>query len=219
VSKGPEQGSSDIQLVVFDLGRVLVRICRDWQHACECAGFDWSAVDSGRRLALREVLHRAEVGEIGAEAFYAEASALLGCEPGKIRTISDAFIFGAYPSAAGLLGELTAAGVKTACLSNTNEHHWSLLFEPGHRAWLPMDRFDHHFASHLLRARKPDEAVYAHVERELAVDGSAILFFDDVMENIAAACSRRWIAHWIDPSPDDPVPQIRAALRRHRVLE
>lgn len=219
MSAAPEQGSSDTRLVVFDLGRVLVRICRDWQHACECAGFDWSAVDPGRRAALREVLGRAEVGEIGAEALYAEASALLDCEPGRIRAISDAFIFGAYPGAAELLGELAAAWVKTACLSNTNEHHWSLLFEPGHRAWLPMDRMNHHFASHLLRARKPDAGVYAEVERRAGASGAQIVFFDDVMENIDAARLRGWDAYWIDPSPDDPIPQIRAALRRCHVLK
>lgn len=213
-----EPGSSGIQLVVFDLGRVLVQICRDWQHACECAGFDWSAVDSARRLALREVLGRAEVGQIGADELYADASALLDCEPGQIRTISDAFIFGAYPGAADLLSELSVAGVRTACLWNTNEHHWSLLFERGHRAWLPMDRLNHHFASHLLRARKPDAGIYAQVERAVGLPGSAILFFDDVMENIDAARARGWNAQWVDPVPDDPLPQLRAALRSFRIL-
>lgn len=213
-----EPRSAKVQLVVFDLGRVLVRICRDWQHACECAGFDWSAIDPARRLALREVLHRAEIGQIGAEELYADASALLDCEPKQIRAISDAFIFGAYPGAADLLGELSASGVRTACLSNTNEHHWSLLFEPSHRAWLPMDRLHHHFASHLLQARKPDAGIYAHVEREVALPGSAILFFDDVMENIEAARARQWNAQWIDPTQDDPIPQIRSALRSFGVI-
>lgn len=209
-----EPGPSEIQLVIFDLGRVLIRICRDWQHACECAGFDWSAIDPARRLALREVLHRAEVGQIGADELYADASALLDCEPGQIRAISDAFIFGPYPGAADLLAELSAAGARTACLSNTNQHHWSLLFEPAHRAWLPMDRLHHHFASHLLRARKPDAGIYAHVEREVKLPGNAILFFDDVIENLNAAQARGWNVQWIDPAPDDPLPQIRASLRR-----
>lgn len=211
--------STPVQLVVFDLGRVLVRICRDWQHACECANFDWSAIEPSRRAGLAEVLRRAEIGKIGATELYEQAAAVLGCEPEQVRGISDAFIFGSYPGAADLLGELSAAGVKTACLTNTNEHHWSLLFEPGHRARLPMDRFSHHFASHLLRARKPDEAIYAQVERQTGAAPDQILFFDDVMENLDAARSRGWQTHWIDPAPDDPIPQVGAALQQRHLLK
>lgn len=213
-----ERELSEIQLVVFDLGRVLVRICRDWQHACECAGFAWSSVPAASRAGLPEVLHRAEIGRIGAAELFEQAAALLSCEPETIRAISDAFIFGPYPGVGKLLDELSAAGVKTACLSNTAEHHWSLLFDPAHRAWLPMDRLNHHFASHLLRARKPDEAIYQQVERSVNLPGSAILFFDDMKENIDAARARGWNAHWIDPAPDDPIQQIRTVLRDYRVI-
>jgi FMN phosphatase YigB (HAD superfamily) len=212
VPEGPRPG---VRLVVFDLGRVLVRICRDWQHACQCAGFDWSTVDANQQAALRDVLHRAEIGSIEAAEFYHKAATALGCAPETVKEISDAFIFGPYPGTADLLAELSAAGIKTACLTNTNAHHWSLLFEPGHRARLPMEELTHHFASHLLRARKPDDSIYARVEQEAATPGSAILFFDDVMENIHAARARGWNAHWIDPAPDDPLPQIRVALRAH----
>lgn len=213
-----EPGLSEIQLVVFDLGRVLVRICRDWQHACECAGFDWSSIAPERRAGLSQVLHRAEIGQISADEVYREAAVLFKCRPEQIREISDAFIFGPYPGAADLLEELSAAGVRTACLSNTYEHHWSLLFEPSHRARLPMDRLNHHFASHLLKSRKPEERIYAQVEREVELPGSAILFFDDVMENIEAARARQWNAQWIDPTRDDPIPQIRSALRSFGVI-
>jgi putative hydrolase of the HAD superfamily len=207
-----------IKLVVFDLGRVLVRICRDWQHACECGGLTWPALDPATAARLRDVAHRAEIGQIDAQTFYSDAAALLACPPDQIRAISDAFVFGPYPGAADLLAELASAGVKTACLSNTNEHHWSLLSEVGHRAWLPMDRLHHHFASHLMRARKPDDAIYADVERQVGLPPESILFFDDLPDNIEAARRRGWNAHWIDPAPDDPIPQIRAALRRHGVI-
>lgn len=209
---------SDIQLVIFDLGRVLVRICRDWQHACQCAGFDWSAISEADRAGLRDVLHRAEIGQIGAGVLYQQAADLLACRPEQIREISDAFIFGPYPGAADLLEELSAVGVRTACLSNTNEHHWSLLFDSNHRARLPMDRLNHHFASHLLRARKPEDGIYSQVERKVNLPGSAILFFDDVIENLDAAKARGWNTRWIDPAPDDPIPQIRAALREYRIV-
>ncbi|HEY2587041.1 MAG TPA: HAD-IA family hydrolase [Tepidisphaeraceae bacterium] len=210
---------SPIQLVVFDLGRVLVRICRDWQQACECAGIrsfnrEVSEADASR---LSKIAHRYDVGGLRAADFTREAASLMGLSPEQVLAMSDAFIFGPYPGATDLLAELGDAGVATACLSNTNEHHWGLLFDRGHRAWLPMDRFKHQFASHLVRARKPDEAIYAHVERATNLWGSAILFFDDVTENLETARKRGWVGEWIDPAPDEPIGQIRSALRRHRV--
>jgi putative hydrolase of the HAD superfamily len=192
-----------------------MRICRDWRHACERAGLDHLAVDPVNVPALRDVLHRAEVGEITAERFHHDAAGCMSCSPEQIRQISDAFVVAPYPGAADLLAELAGAGVAIACLSNTNEHHWSLLSEPGHRAWLPMDRLNHRFASHLVRARKPEDAIYAHVEREVGLPPCDILFFDDVTENVEAAQRRGWNAQWIDPTPDDPIPQIRDSLRRH----
>lgn len=218
MSAVPDRTSAEIQLVVFDLGRVLVRICRDWQHACECAGLTWPEIDAPTAARLKQVAQRAEIGRIGAPQFYADAARLLACAPQDIRAISDAFVIGPYPGAAELLAELASAGIKTACLSNTNEHHWSLLSEPGHRTWLPMDRLNHHFASHLMRARKPDEAIYAQVEREVGLAPGQILFFDDIPENIEAAHRRGWNAQWIDPAVDDPIFQIRSTLRRYRII-
>ena len=93
-----------------------------------------------------------------------------------------------------------------------------MLSEVGHRAWLPMDRLHHHFASHLMRDRKPDDAIYADVEHQVGLPPESILFFDDLPDNIEAARRRGWKTEWIDPAPDDPIPQIRAALRRHGVI-
>ena len=79
-------------------------------------------------------------------------------------------------------------------------------------------RLHHRFASHLLRLRKPDDAIYAHVEGATGVRGMAIVFFDDVAENVDAARRRGWHAYRIDPAPDDPLPQVRSRLRAHGVV-
>jgi len=216
----PDRSSSSTRLVIFDLGRVLVRICRDWQHACECADIALptrapSHVDKKR---LQDLFHQAEVGAIDFDELAREAAPLMGLSPIQVQAISEAFIFGPYPGAAELLNELSQAGVRTACLSNTNEHHWGLLSEVGHRAFISLDRLDHRFASHLIRARKPDEEIYSHVESQTGLPGDAMLFFDDLPENVAAAERRGWNAQWIDPSLDEPIGQIREALRRQDVL-
>ena len=108
--------------------------------------------------------------------------------------------------------------MKTACLSNTNEHHWGLLSDRKHPAFFPLAELDHQFASHLIRARKPDEAIYEHLEKEAGVSGPEILFFDDVEENVRAARKRGWDAEWIDPELNNPMRQIREALRARQII-
>ena len=210
----------DIQLVIFDLGRVLVRICDDWHHACQCAGIKLSAapIDVGRMDRLRELALQQEIGAIGSEAFFGGAATLMGLSAAQVRAASEAYIRGAYPGVVALVDELIAAGVATACLSNTNEHHWQIVSNRDHPGYFPLERMSHRFASHLVKARKPEDAIYAHVERSTGIAPSALLFFDDVPENVEAARRRGWKACRIDPALDDPIPQIRAALREHRVL-
>jgi FMN phosphatase YigB (HAD superfamily) len=209
-----------IKLVVFDLGRVLVRICEDWLHACSSAGIEIEIqnLQPADFLRLRDLVHQIEVDAVPFSTFATEAGAILGATPDQISVASAAFVVGLYEGVPDLLNELAAVGVRTACLSNTNSHHWSLLSDTAHPAFFPLGDLDHQFASHLIGARKPDEAIYRHLEEETGTSGKDILFFDDVEENIAAAQKRGWKAQWIDPERNDPMTQIRSALRAHRVL-
>jgi putative hydrolase of the HAD superfamily len=209
-----------IELVVFDLGRVLVRICNDWLHACTTAGIVLSpdTLDAATLSSLRELVHQVEVNAVSFDEFAERVGGALGANSSQIRRASEAFLIELYPGVPELLAELHAGGLATACLSNTNEHHWRMLADPAHPAFAPLGNLKRQFASHLIRARKPEEAIYAHLERETGLTGPAILFFDDVEENVAAARDRAWHAHRIDPAQDDPIPQIRAALRRHGIL-
>lgn len=213
-------GGDGVRLVAFDLGDVLVRICRGWAHACEVAGVPAPRreLDDATRAALHDCVCRNETGELDLDAFAAEVAPALGVEPKHVRAVSDAYLLGPYPGACELLDELHAAGVATACLSNTNANHWRLMTDPSSHAWIPLDRMTWRFASHLARARKPDDAIYRHVERETGLPGEAILFFDNLEENVAAARRRGWRAEVIDTAPDEPIAQAREHLRRHGVL-
>jgi glucose-1-phosphatase len=209
-----------IRLVVFDLGRVLVRICDDWMHACSTAGIELGARELGPAdfLRLRELVHQIEVQEIDFVMFSDQVGKILGATAEQIATASAAFVVGLYEGVPELLDELAAAGVKTACLSNTNEHHWGLLSDRQHPAFFPLGKLDHQFASHLIRARKPGAEIYAHLENATGLKGPQILFFDDMEENVRAARNRGWSAEWIDAERNDPLGQIRAALRGHGVF-
>jgi putative hydrolase of the HAD superfamily len=219
VTAGYGTASTKIDLVVFDLGRVLVRICDDWTHAAARAGIQLrsESFDPSVQEHLRLLLHAVEVGAISFDDFARQMADAVNLTARDIHVLSEAYIFGPYPGAEQLVTELPQAGVRTACLSNTNEHHWGLLSQAGQRAWFPLDRFNHRFASHLICARKPDKEIYAHLEQATGIEGQSILFFDDVAENVEAARQRGWNGCWIDASVNDPIGQIRNRLRAHQL--
>jgi putative hydrolase of the HAD superfamily len=210
---------SDIRLVVFDLGRVLCRICDGWQHACNVAGVKGAPTGELSREAY-QAIHTAmcahEVGEANVDDFARVAAPHLGVSVRDFVAMHNAYTIGPYDGAATLLDDLRAAGVTTACLSNTNANHWRLMFEPG-PARMPLEKLNHLFASHLLGLRKPDDRIYAHVEQATGTAAREIVFFDDIEENIAAAAQRGWQAHRIEID-SDPIAQLRRHLHSHDVL-
>jgi glucose-1-phosphatase len=210
---------TDVQLVCFDLGGVLLRICDGWQHACTVAGVSIARrkLDTAARGPLADLIANSDLGRLDLDAFARAAGPLLGVDPADVVAVSNAYLLGAYPGADDLLDELANAGIPTACLSNTNESHWRMINDPRHPASLPLHRLTHRFASHLIGARKPDEAIYAHVERATGVPGRGIVFFDDLPPNVEAAWQRGWRAVRVDPAAD-PVERIRDHLFDLRVL-
>ncbi|HZL37765.1 MAG TPA: HAD family phosphatase [Tepidisphaeraceae bacterium] len=204
-----------VKLVVFDLGRVLFGICDDWTHACRCAGvaLPGKLPDAQARRLLEDLAHRGDTGELDFPSFARAASPLMGMTPREIKAASDAYLTGPCPGTIALLEELRASGIETACLSNTNDNHWRIMNDSTQAGYFPLDRLTHRFASHLVGARKPDPAIYEHVERATGRAGSEILFFDDLPENVEGAAKRGWRVCRIDPGPNNPEPQIRAALK------
>ena len=205
----------NVGLVCFDLGRVLVRICRDWRHACEVAGVAPPPAErvAAQRARVHDAVCRVEVGQIDGATFCAELAEACGVHLHEASAVLDRFTCGPYPGAVELLDELKRLGTPTACLSNTNDRHWQLLSDPSSHTYFPFDRLTRAFASHLVKLRKPDDAIYEHLERETGVPGEAIVFFDDVEENVEGARRRGWRACHVDPAPDDPLPQVRRFLR------
>lgn len=201
------------RIVIFDLGRVLVRICDDWRHACEVVGIaaPTGEFDSTASEGLLEVVKRSEVGAIDQATFCQQAAPFLRLSPEQINRLSDAYLLGLYPGVDALLDDVRAAGFRTACLSNTNDNHWRMMTDPSHRNAIPVAKLDHLFASQLMRQRKPDDAIYAMVEQETGLSGIEILFFDDLPQNIAAAQRRGWNAIQIAIG-GDPVAQVRRHL-------
>lgn len=207
-----------IELVCFDLGGVLVRLVRGWEHAVEVAGIampEQTMLEEGWGRH-HELMTKLEVGQID-EGEYEQG--LPGCFPGlacgDFLKAFDAWLLGVYPGVGEMVRDLRAAGRRTAVLSNTNARHWRVVLEdPAYRDLHEMDWL---LASHLIGCRKPEVEAYRRVEGETGTAGDRILFFDDKAENVEAARVAGWHAEVIDPTREG-VGQVREQLRRYHVL-
>lgn len=207
------------ELICFDLGRVLVRICADWHDAARQAGVHrrLDLQNPRVRQAIDDAVADLEVGAIDSARFSSRVAELGEMTPDDVDAIVAVYLRGVYDEVDDLLDELAAADLPTACLSNTNADHWRLMFDDPAPPFAPLASLRHRFASHLVGARKPDPAVYAHVEQTVGVRPERIVFFDDLPDNVQAARSRGWRAHRVDPDAP-PMPQVRAALNAEGVL-
>lgn len=224
-------GPGATHVVLFDLGRVLIRIANSWEHAYELAGLPPAEHHSGdisagtRRKHDPEAerhFHGFETGRIDEDAFFAFAARTGGISEAQARDLMDAWLIEAYPGVDDLLDALKAAGHLTGCLSNTNARHWRTITTPGIPQYLPVLDMDLPMASHLAGHAKPAPTIYEHVEaRVLAHAGlppQRIVFFDDLAENVAAATARGWQAHVVTDR-DHPVAQCAQSLREAALIQ
>ena len=206
-------------VVCFDLGGVIVRICRSWEEGVAAAGLDLRSAEVTPNSidAKTDLVRGITDGSLPLEEFFAALSSGVGglYTPDEFRAVHMSWILGEYDGVGSVVDDLNAVeGVRTACLSNTNALHWEQL---GGGAFPAFDALAHRHASHLLNSAKPDPAIYAEFEARLGASGADILFFDDLPENIETALARGWRAVRVDHE-SETAPQIRTALREHGVL-
>jgi putative hydrolase of the HAD superfamily len=216
-----------IRLVCFDLGGVLVKICRNWSEGCRAAGLEVRGNSAGdwAGSVRSEFMHLFGTGRVS-EGEWAEqlAKALRDLyTPDELRRIHHAWTLREYAGALELVEELNQT-VATACLSNTNHSHWvRLLHHDGERAlegmpeYPSVHRLRHHHASHVLGLAKPDAAIYRAFEQATEHAPADILFFDDLPENVAAARALGWNAERVNPH-QETVPQMRRFLATYAVI-
>jgi len=210
-------GASPIELVVFDLGGVLVRIARDWAEAHALADLPPHPIveDPAFHAGTRVVAAAHQSGAVTPEQWAVEVARRSDGAYTKEQAFAvlDAWIIGEYLGVDAVFDALDAAEVSTAVLSNTNPRHWTHPLQAATRA-----RAGHAHASHLLGALKPEPAIYERFEAATGAGASAILFFDDGPANVEAARARGWRAEHIDHE-GDTATQLLAALRAHGVIE
>ena len=200
------------ELVIFDLGNVLVRITLTVDEAFARTEFSLPSIysDPDFQLRLRELHLERETGRMHDGAYYEIISSLTGMTPQQVVRVSEAWLIAAYDGAADFLHSVCGNGYQTACLSNTNAQHIAFVNDPRHVGHLPLHKFDYRFFSYAVGAMKPEPAIYEHVEQATGIAPERMLFFDDRQENIDVAQSRGWGAVLVDPR--NPIAQMRAVL-------
>lgn len=212
---------SEVRAVVFDLGGVIVRICRTWAEGCRAAGVpvrDLDFVDQHPRAPFLQLVYTYQRGEIDTATFCRELSVAMDgvYSPQEVDRVRHAWMFGEYDGVAGLMDDLNRGPCITAALSNTSDEHWGIIAgDP--TIYAAVHRMQRHFLSQELGLVKPDAAIYEHVQSALAVDPASIVFFDDLEENVAAAVTLGWQAHQIDHT-SDTAAQMRGVLTSVGVL-
>ncbi|MEQ8769594.1 MAG: HAD-IA family hydrolase [Phycisphaerales bacterium] len=211
-------GDRPIELVCFDWGGVILRICRGFAEGVAAAGLDLrsGADDADMYHVRREASMRYQVGAIDEEAFFAEVAATMrgAYSSEEIALVHDAWLIGEYPGADALVRDLHDAGrVRTGMLSNTNARHWARR----ERDFPTAGTLHHQHASHVIGHAKPDGRIYEAFVQAVGVAPASILFFDDLEENIDAARAAGWNAVRVDHE-GDTAAQMRAELERRDLL-
>ncbi len=169
------------RVILFDLGGVLV-------ESAGRAVLRSLLPQLGERAVMERWLgspavNRFERGRTEPRAFAREFVAEWGLALSEEEFIESfaSWVTGFFDGAEALVRSLRRRH-RVACLSNTNAIHWARL--PGLAAL-----FDVCFASHQTGLMKPDREAYEHALRELRVGPDEVVFFDDLLPNVAAARS------------------------------
>ncbi len=215
--------SRRFDLVVFDVGGVLIRLAPSWEDAHRRAGLDGEPLsDDEWDPRWIPIDHELETGAIDHEEFCRRIAAVSGgvYSADDIDRVSEAWLIEQHLGIEDVFDSLETASVETAVLSNTAPPHWARLLnsnaaaEPEFPAVL---RARHHFASYLIGAIKPCAAAYEAVVVGTGHPAGRILFFDDREANVDGARAVGWAAELIDRT-GDPAAQMLACLRQRGVV-
>lgn len=213
-------------MVCFDVGGVLIRHHRTWGDGCRAAGLPLFPIadDPEVAAARKELSALHTIGRIDGEEFCRRmAETMRGAYSSEeVARVHHAWLIDEYPGVRAVIEGLHAVpGLSTALLSNTNEMHWARFVPPdGVTPEFGVCAGIHHpHASHLLGLAKPSAEIYAEFARRVGMDADpgAILFFDDLPDNVAAARRQGWTAEIIDHRTDTAA-QLMDHLEFHGVI-
>lgn len=178
----PTRDAPDIEVVLFDLGGVLVELGGMGDMVAFADEPDEDEI--WRRWLACPWVRRYERGECDSHAF-ARGVVEAWSMPVAPEVFLRAFVAwprGLLSGARELLGEL-AGRHRVACLSNTNDAHKARFDSE----FALFDHFDAAYLSHEIGLVKPDRAAFEHTVADLACDPARVLFLDDNQINVEGA--------------------------------
>ncbi|THV27287.1 hypothetical protein [Glycomyces paridis] len=184
----------NVRVLVVDIGSVLFAFDPDRRLALLARRTGMPAAFLHRRLFASGFETRCEAGEFTADEIAAEVRDRTGFDGGAEEL--SALWTSAFTLDAAVLDALTATELPLAIFSNNGP-----LFADYFDARFPeaAQWFRHRCFASGLKARKPEAAAFALVERRLEASfGSApgdLTLIDDNGDNTAAASARGWRAH------------------------
>jgi FMN phosphatase YigB (HAD superfamily) len=207
--------SGCIRFVYFDLGNVLASF--DVQRACENVARRWS-VDPGdvRRVIWDSGLQdRFEHGEVTVDEFASTVRCGLRLDVAMASTVELADrlsdMFEPILEMVDLVDEVRRCGVRLGILSNTCEAHWQWLTRAQYAAL--RGPFDQIILSYEHGLMKPHLSLYRIAAEKTGEQAASILFFDDRVDNVAAAQASGWRGHqFIDAGSAREVLRLAGVL-------
>jgi glucose-1-phosphatase len=182
--------NTNIKVILFDMGRVLVKI--DFDAFPNALGLFTKEQREPYRIAAMKLEYLYECGKISTEEFLDSLYVVFDSKFSK-KQLLDAYnmIIVEENSEILPLVKNVKSKFRVAVLSNTSDEHWkkSLVIAP------LLQLFPEKFTSFQIGEMKPKPIVYEKVISSLGVPANEILFIDDVQENIdgAIACGMRGI--------------------------
>lgn len=177
--------SNNIQVVLFDLGGVLVDLGGPpFKH--EWSPLTNSDKDVWQASANSKALHLYETGKIRCEDFAQQfvEEQQLNVTPEFYLEFFTHWPKGLFPGALDVVRRIPEKYIR-AIYSNTSAAHWPRLMKE-----MQLDKdFDHYFASFQIGHMKPGEEGFVQVAEKLNIAPEKIFFMDDNIANIETALS------------------------------
>jgi len=174
-----------VQALLFDLGGVLINIDfnRAFEHWQTFSGLSLDDIRS--KFGFDEAYEQHERGEIGADAYFGHLVRQLELQPdhAAIALGWNAIFTGEIPETLALV-RAARAHLPCYAFSNSNAVHqaaWSGLYPDVVQA------FDRIFVSSEIGLRKPEQRAFEHIAGTVGLPVNALLFFDDLADNVAGA--------------------------------
>lgn len=197
-----------ISAVLFDIGGVLIEL-DGLPSLAKLLGSQQTHDKIYKNWMASPAVIRHETGQISSDEFAIQVVQDLNIDltPDAFMENFATWIVGVFPNTFDLLNAIPST-ISIAALSNTSAAHWKHVEATG-----LTNKLDHLFLSHEIGHLKPDYQAFQAAVDGLKLPAQEIIFFDDNIDNVAAANAFGLKAHQaLNPE------QARQVLKQYKLI-